>query len=168
MKGSKIQVKIDKDKRKNSSKHSGAESVSSMLHPSTYTSSQPPQRINNLTKKRSSVDANIRLKNTLMPSRVTTPSNIMINKVSRNLRARKLFANSSSRGTSLNTKKLKKSRIESKKPRDGLDQKFRTAKVKSSRNRSVSTRLKLVTFKLYYLDWNFNKELQKSQKDPDL
>ncbi|CAI2363042.1 unnamed protein product [Moneuplotes crassus] len=128
IKGSRIQVTLNNDRSKKNGRCSGASSVCSTT---------------NFSKKRSSADCNIRLKNKMMQSTVTTPSNVMVSKISRNLGTRKLVGNSTSRNLPSNQCKVNRLKVDSNKGMyRGAESQYHTTKVKSSRNRSVSTKLK--------------------------
>ncbi|CAI2361253.1 unnamed protein product [Moneuplotes crassus] len=129
MKGSKIQVNLNNDKKiTKNGRLSGRSSVSSATH---------------FAKKRTSADCNIRSRGKIIGSAITTPSNAVVNKISRNARTRKLLRNSSSREISSNQNKITRLKMDSTKGGySAMEYTYRTTKAKFSRNRSVSAKLK--------------------------
>ena len=125
VKSSKIQVTLKQEKKKkNSQSLSRANNMSSLAA---------------LRNKRKSADQNIKSIN-ISSSRIQTPQNMIVSRVPKKLKKRQVPSVSSSRNPSSNYRKLRVNRRESsEKSIVGIEHKFQTVKVKSSRNRSVTS-----------------------------
>jgi len=132
VKNSKIQVTL-----KNGKKLKNAQSLSRV---SSITA------IGALKNKRRSVDCYLKSNNT-STNRVQTPQNVLKGRIAKIPKKRQVTSGSiSSRGQSINYRKLRAARIQSSQRSIlGIEQKFQTQESASSRNRSVTSRGKIVS-----------------------